>query len=84
VRSRRQSGNGTPGPGAAAAARTGGFKGFSCNLQLIGQSRNDGASWQHDWFADKAGHKCNYYDTSSAVANRTQLGTVVIDATNPQ
>src|SRR6185369_16182842 len=58
----------------AALRVPGGFKGFSCNLQLIGQSRNDGASWQHDWFADKAGHKCNYYDTSSQTANRTQLG----------
>jgi hypothetical protein len=67
----------------AAMRVPGGFKGASCNLQLIGQSRNDGASWQHDWFADKAGHKCNYYDTSIQTANRTHLGVAVIDATNP-
>jgi hypothetical protein len=67
----------------AALRVPGGFKGFSCNLQLIGQSRNDGGSWQHDHFTDKAGHKCNYYDTSSQTANRTQTGVVVIDATNP-
>ena len=35
------------------------------------------------FFEDKAGHKCNYYDTASSTANRTQLGVVVIDATNP-
>src|SRR5947207_3244619 len=66
-----------------AALRTpGGFQGFSCNLQLIGQSRGDGASWQHTWFQDQAGHKCNYYDTASATANRTHVGVVTIDATN--
>lgn len=67
-----------------ASLRTpGGFKGFSCNLQLVGQSRGDGASWQHAWFVDSAGHQCSYYDTASATANRTHVGTWVIDATNP-
>src|SRR4051812_20236625 len=74
---------GLQGQVPAALRVPGGFKGFSCNLQLIGQSKNDGASWQHAWFTDKAGHKCNYYDTSVQTANRTQLGVVVIDATNP-
>jgi len=64
------------------ALRTpGGFKGFNCNLQLVGQSRNDGGSWQFAWFVDKAGHQCAYYDTSSATVNRTQTGVVVVDAT---
>src|SRR3954469_25444210 len=72
---------GLQGQVPAALRVPGGFKGFSCNLQLVGQSRNDGASWQHDWFTDKAGHKCNYYDTSANTTNRTQQGTVVVDAT---
>jgi hypothetical protein len=67
-----------------AALRTpGGFQGFTCNLQLVGQSRGEGASWQHTWFVDKSGHKCNYYDTWSGTTNRTHAGVVTIDATNP-
>jgi hypothetical protein len=65
-----------------AALRASGFQGFNCNLELVGQSRNDGASWQHAWFQDSAGHKCAYYDTSSSTINRTHLGTVVIDVTH--
>jgi hypothetical protein len=65
-----------------APLRAAGFKGFNCNLELVGQSRGDGASWQHAWFADQAGHECAYYDTSSSTAGRTQLGTVVIDVSN--
>src|SRR5216683_6342529 len=69
-----------------ASLRASGFQGFNCNLQLIGQSKGDGASWQHAFFKDRAGHNCAYYDTSSPVngtANRTHLGTVVIDVSNP-
>jgi hypothetical protein len=68
-----------------AALRASGFKGFNCNLSLVAQSKGEGASWQHAWFQDKAGHNCNYYDTSSPVngtALRTNLGTVVLDTTN--
>jgi hypothetical protein len=63
-----------------ASLRTAGgaFKGFNCNLELVGQSKNDGASW----VAPKFGN-CMYYDTSFQTANRTQLGAVVIDNTNP-
>jgi hypothetical protein len=64
-----------------AALRASGFQGFNCNLELVGQSRGDGASWQHAWFQDGGGHKCAYYDTSSATTGRTQLGTVVLDVT---
>ena len=67
----------------SAAQRAAGFKGFSCNLQLIGQTKGDGASWQHAFFQDKAGHLCNFYDTGAATASRTHQGTVVVDATNP-
>src|SRR5437764_608594 len=66
----------------SAATRAAGFKGFSCNLQLIGQSKGDGGSWQHAFFTDKSGHKCNYYDTASFTADRSHLGVVTIDATN--
>jgi hypothetical protein len=67
----------------SAAVRAAGFTGYNCNLQLIGQSKGEGASWQHAFFQDGAGHLCNYYDTSSATANRQQSGVVVIDSSNP-
>src|SRR3974390_2348153 len=66
-----------------APMRINGFKGFNCNLKLVGNSRGDGASWQHAWFQDRTGHKCAYYDTSSNTAGRSQLGTVVVDVTHP-
>jgi hypothetical protein len=66
-----------------AAVRASGFKGFSCNLQLIGQYKGDGASWQHAFFQDRAGHRCNYYDTSISTTNRSQLGTVTLDVSQP-
>jgi hypothetical protein len=65
----------------AALRVPGGFKGFNCNLQLVGQTRGDGASWQHTWFKDGAGHNCSYYDTASATANRTHVGVVTVDTT---
>jgi hypothetical protein len=65
-----------------AALRASGFQGFNCNLELVGQNRGDGASWQHAWFRDSAEHKCAYYDTSSATTGRTHLGTVVLDASH--
>src|SRR5205085_12487625 len=43
---------GLQGQVAAPLRVPGAFKGFNCNLQLVAQSRNDGGSWQHDWFAD--------------------------------
>ena len=70
-----------------AALRASGFKGFNCNLQLIGQSQGEGASWQHAWFQDGAGHKCAYYDTASpkdGTAGRAHLGTVVLDVSDPK
>jgi hypothetical protein len=66
-----------------AALRATGFKGFSCNLQLLGQSKGDGANWQHTWFADGAGHKCAFHGTAFTTANRTHLGVAVVDVTVP-
>jgi hypothetical protein len=65
-----------------AALRAAGFQGFNCNLELVAQSRNDGGSWQHAFIKDEAGRDCNYYDTSSATAGRTHLGSAVIDTSD--
>jgi len=36
-----------------AATRAAGFKGFNCNLELLGQVRGDGANWQTTQFKQK-------------------------------
>src|SRR5215831_6806933 len=36
-----------------AALRAAGFKGFNCNLELIAQSKGEGANWQTTEFIDK-------------------------------
>ncbi len=69
-----------------AFLRAAGFKGFNCNLQLIGQSKGDGANWQTTEFKDSAGHTCGYHGTAFTTAGRTHTGVPVIDltdATNP-
>ena len=66
-----------------AAMRAAGFTGFNCNLQLVGQSRGDGANWQTTQFKDKAGHTCAYHGTSFSTVGRTQLGVRALDITNP-
>ena len=53
-----------------AALRASGFQGFNCNLQLVGQSRGDGANWQTTEFRDGR-HVCAYHGTSFSTANRT-------------
>src|SRR6267154_1252575 len=37
-----------------AALRAAGFKGFNCNLELLGQSRGNGANWQTTQFKQRA------------------------------
>jgi len=66
-----------------AALRAAGFKGFNCNLELIGQSRGDGANWQTAEFRDED-HVCAYHGTSFSTANRTHLGVPTIDVTDPR
>jgi hypothetical protein len=65
-----------------AALRAAGFHGFNCNLQLIGQSRGDGANWQTTEFRDEHHHICAYHGTSFNTVNRTHLGVPVIDVTD--
>ena len=65
-----------------AYLRAAGFHGFNCNLQLIGQSKGDGANWQTTEFKDSAGHVCAYHGTAFTTANRTHVGVPVIDVTN--
>src|SRR4051794_14595043 len=74
-----------------AAMRAAGFQGFSCNLQLIGQVRGEGASWQNDEWREGRGKNrkvCAYHGTASETTSanlpgRTNLGTRAIDITNP-
>jgi len=66
-----------------AHLRAAGFRGFNCNLELIGQSRGDGASWQTAEFRDEH-HICAYHGTSFNSSNRTHLGVATIDVTNPR
>ena len=65
-----------------AALRAAGFKGFNCNLELVGQSRGDGANWQTAEFSEGAHRICAYHGTSFSTTNRTHLGVPVIDVTN--
>jgi hypothetical protein len=65
-----------------AALRASGFKGFNCNLELIGQSRGDGANWQTAEFSQGASRVCAYHGTSFSTTNRTNLGVPVIDVTD--
>src|SRR5258708_3537358 len=37
-----------------AAMRAAGFKGFNCNLELIGHSRGNGANWQTTQFTQRS------------------------------
>jgi hypothetical protein len=66
-----------------AALRAAGFRGFNCNLELIGQSRGDGANWQTTEFRDEH-HICAYHGTSFNSVGRTHLGVPTIDVTNPR
>ena len=58
------------------------FQGFNCNLELIGQSKGDGANWQSTEFRNGNARVCAYHGTSFSTANRTHLGVPVIDITD--
>ena len=65
-----------------AALRASGFKGFNCNLTLVGQSQNEGGNWSTASFTDGAGHTCAYHATAVPNANRKNPGVPVIDITD--
>jgi hypothetical protein len=57
-----------------AAMRASGFKGFNCNLQLVGQSRGDGANWQTTEWREgkqKAGKKDADDDSDSGNGSKS-------------
>src|SRR3989442_520048 len=71
-----------------AALRAAGFKGFNCNLELIGQSKGDGANWQTAEFRHGHARVCAYHGTASPTRslptrNPANFGVPVIDITNP-
>jgi hypothetical protein len=45
-----------------AAMRAAGFKGFTCNLELTGQSKGNGANWQATQFR-QISRVCGYHGT---------------------
>jgi hypothetical protein len=79
-----------------ASMRASGFKGFNCNLELIAQSRGDGANWQSAEYRDPVGNGsnqgkaigqpkgivCAYHGTAFTTAGRKNVGVPVIDITN--
>src|SRR6185295_14164383 len=72
-----------------AALRAAGFQGFSCNMQLLGQIRDEGANWQTAEFREGRGKNrkvCAYHGTAGPTAStlpRTNFGVRVIDITDP-
>src|SRR5262249_8836154 len=68
----------------------GGFQGFSCNLQLLGQVRGDAANWQSAGGREGGGKNkkvCAYHGQAHPTMNpglpRTSYGTRVIDISDP-
>lgn len=73
-----------------AALRAAGFKGFNCNIGLVGQLQGEGGNWSSATFKDKAGNRCAYHSTGSptnfgtgASAGRQNPGVPVINITDP-
>jgi hypothetical protein len=73
-----------------AALRQSGFKGFNCNIELVGQFRGEGGNWSAATFKDKAGRICAYHSTGTpavpgtpGAVPRQNPGVPVIDITDP-
>ena len=58
-----------------AAMRAAGFKGFNCNLQLVGQVRGDGANWQTTQFKQRIRGQSRHDDDDDGEddGNRTRV-----------
>src|SRR5437867_2450737 len=72
----------------SAATRAAGFKGYNCNLQLIAQSKGDGANWQTTEFRDGHSRICAYHGSAAPNVslpgrNPATLGSPIIDITEP-
>src|SRR5437870_5656571 len=68
----------------SAATRAAGFKGYNCNLQLIAQSKGDGANWQTTEFRDGHSRICAYHGSAAPNVslpgrNPATLGSPIID-----
>ena len=64
----------------------GGFKGFSCNLKLVGQDKStEGGNWSSATYQDRHGRSCLYHSTATPGAatragmTRQRPGVPVID-----
>src|SRR4051794_21479162 len=75
-----------------APLRASGFQGFSCNLQLLGQVRGEGANWQTtEWREGRGKNKkvCAYHGTAAPTFTgtlnlpRQNYGVRAIDITDP-
>lgn len=66
-----------------AALRATGFKGFNCNMELIGQFRGEGGNWSSAVYKGR-GQTCAYHATATPTALRQNPGVPVIDITNPR
>jgi hypothetical protein len=73
-----------------AALRASGFKGFNCNLKLVGQLQGEGGNWSAAAFTDRRGRRCAYHATSFPFTSagvaipRVHPGVPVIDITDPE
>ncbi len=74
---------------AAMRTSTNPFKGFSCNLELVGQDKGtEGGNWSSATYQDRHGHTCLYHATATSAAasaagmTRANPGVPVIDITN--
>src|SRR5262249_42854778 len=75
-----------------AALRAAGFQGFSCNLQLLGQVRGEGANWQTtEWREGRGKNKkvCAYHGTAAPTfvsvppTTRVNYGVRALDISDP-